>query len=50
MMSIKNNLLSGIYVSPEMTVYSIRNEGMLCTSGSHDPFTEDDSWIELLED
>lgn len=45
----KNISLVNMYESPETFVYVMSCEGMLCASGSHDPFTEDDSWIELLD-
>ncbi|MBO5498858.1 MAG: hypothetical protein II194_07420 [Bacteroidales bacterium] len=38
-----------LYVSPEISVCELLNEGVLCTSGTHDSFEEDDSWIELLD-
>lgn len=44
------NDLSDSYESPAVTSQTMMSEGLLCASGSHDPFTEDDSWIELLED
>lgn len=37
------------YLSPVVIVRTIQVEGVLCASGSHDPFSEDDSWVELLE-
>jgi len=40
----------GFYVSPEISVCEILNEGVLCTSGMHDSFNEDDEWIDLLEE
>lgn len=38
------------YVSPACQVMYINVEGVLCASGTHDPFTEDDSWGDLLEE
>lgn len=37
------------YVSPSAIVQSMHCEGILCTSVTHDPFTEDDSWIDFIE-
>ncbi|MBO5498822.1 MAG: hypothetical protein J5990_05450 [Bacteroidales bacterium] len=39
-----------LYASPEISVCEILNGGVLCTSGTHDSFYEDDEWIELLEE
>lgn len=39
----------GMYESPSVTSYVIKPEGMLCASGSHDSFTEDDSWQDMFE-
>lgn len=39
-----------LYVRPEISVCEILNEGVLCTSGTHDSFEEDDSWIDLWEE
>ena len=46
------NLLfqGGGYETPETIVYAILSEGLLCASGSHDPFIEDDDWVELIDD
>lgn len=38
-----------LYESPKIVVEKIESEGCLCSSGTHAPFTEDDSWIEYLE-
>ena len=49
-MKVNRNIsLGDSYESPEAFVYALLSEGVLCASGSHDPFTEDDSWIELLD-
>ncbi len=42
--------VSDLYQSPKITVSEILSEGVLCISGLHDPFHEDDDWNELLKD
>lgn len=38
------------YESPSIHMYAIQNEGFLCASGKHDPFKEDDGWMDMWED
>lgn len=37
------------YVSPSVVVYQISCEGVICASGTHDSFTEDDEWINNIK-
>lgn len=37
------------YTTPTLSVYEIECENVLCSSGSHDSFIEDDGWEELLD-
>lgn len=37
------------YASPATEIHILDCEGMLCTSGSHDSFIENDEWIDLLD-
>ena len=41
--------LSDHYESPSIIVYSVLNEGVLCTSAVHDSLIEDNEWEELLD-
>lgn len=50
MKAVNKLFRGGVYETPETIVYALLNEGMLCASGSHDPFIEDDDWVELLDD
>lgn len=47
---MNRELCLDIYESPLCQMILINVEGVLCASGTHDPFTEDDSWGDLLED
>lgn len=38
------------YVSPEIVLETIESEGVLCASGGHDSFIEDDSWGDRIEE
>lgn len=49
MKKVKVSCESTIYISPAMAEVAVDHEGVLCISGSHDPFKEDDSWIDFLE-
>ena len=42
--------VSDMYQSPKITFFEMLSEGILCMSGLHDPFHEDDDWNDLLND
>lgn len=37
------------YLRPEVHIYMIFTEGLLCMSGTHDSLVEDDEWCDLLQ-
>lgn len=42
---LSNDLLQDLYESPEVFVYEMSTEGVICASGTHDSLTEDDEWM-----
>ena len=47
-MKFSNELLQDLYESPEVIVYEMSTEGVICASGTHDSLTEDDEWMDYM--
>lgn len=43
-----DDLLQDLYESPEVIVYEMSTEGVICASGTHDSLTEDDEWMDYM--
>lgn len=43
------DLIQSSYASPVMQVHPMHCEGILCSSSKNDSFTEDDSWMDFIE-
>lgn len=48
MKTVIGKVSSDLYESPAVLVCNLYSEGVLCASGTHDSFTEEDDWIEFL--
>jgi hypothetical protein len=47
-MKFSNELLQDLYDSPEVVIYTMSTEGVICASGTHDSLTEDDEWMDYM--